>query len=399
MSVLDNVLVALRRAYEGSGIHPDSIGLIEAHATGIPLGDRTEIQSLTQVFGPRRGLPGVALGSVKSQISHAIPASGAASLIKTSLALHHKVLPPMLCDTPHPALALENTPFYINNQARPWVHDPRQPRRAGVNAFGFGGINAHVVLEEHRPRGRAVRVPVLHAPSSGELVMIAAVDLPSLRARIAALHARLALKPAPALAAVAAATAAEAQGAHRLALVASDLDDLAKKLEQAQAKLAADAPAPFKTRGGLFYGFGAAPGKVCMLFPGEGAQYPNMLADVWSAPAEDRTLSTAGESKAAGFGIAAGAKRPGARKPGAPKAAAPAAPAAPAETAAAPAPASEAPAAEEAPAESAPSAPETAAPAATAPSAGSDRTVTTEGESKAKGFGIAAGAKRPGGRK
>ncbi|MGV7591724.1 hypothetical protein PJI74_29520, partial [Mycobacterium kansasii] len=67
--------------------------------------------------------------------------------------------------------------------------------------------------------------------------------------------------------------------------------------------------------------------------------------------------------------------------------------------AAAPAPAPEAPAAEEAPAESAPSAPETAAPAATAPSAGSDRTVTTEGESKAKGFGIAAGAKRPGGRK
>ena len=277
---MEGQVVALRRAYEGSGIHPDSIGLIEAHATGIPLGDRTEIQSLTQVFGPRRGLPGVALGSVKSQISHAIPASGAASLIKTSLALHHKVLPPMLCDTPHPALALENTPFYINNQTRPWVHDPRQPRRAGVNAFGFGGINAHVVLEEHRPKGRAVRVPVLHAPSSGELVMIAAVDLPSLRARIAALHARLALKPVPALAAVAAATATEAQGAHRLALVVSDLDDLAKKLAQAQARLAGDAPAPFKTRGGLFYGFGATPGKVCMLFPGEGAQYPNMLADV-----------------------------------------------------------------------------------------------------------------------
>jgi len=277
---MEGQVVALRRAYEGSGVHPDSIGLIEAHATGIPLGDRTEIQSLTQVFGPRRGLPGVALGSVKSQISHAIPASGAASLIKTSLALHHKVLPPMLCDTPHPALMLENTPFYINNEARPWVHDPRQPRRAGVNAFGFGGINAHVVLEEHRPKGRAVRVPVLHAPSGGELVMIAAVDMPSLRARIETLQARLALKPIPALAAVAAATAAEAHGEHRLAIVASDVDDLAKKLEQALAKLGGDSPAAFKTRGGLFYGFGAAPGKVCMLFPGEGAQYANMLADV-----------------------------------------------------------------------------------------------------------------------
>lgn len=277
---MEGQVVALRRAYDSCGIDPDSIGLIEAHATGIPLGDRTEIQSLAKVFGARRGLPGIALGSVKSQISHAIPAAGAASLIKTSLALHHKVLPPMLCDTPHPSLALEQTPFYINNQTRPWVHDPRQPRRAGVNAFGFGGINAHVVLEEHRPTTRPVQVPVLHAPSSGELVMMAAADLPALRARVTALQSRLGEAPDPALSAVAATEAADAVGAHRLALAVSDLDDLRKKLAQAMDKLTGDVVAPFKTRGGLFYGHGAAPGKLCMLFPGEGAQYPNMLSDI-----------------------------------------------------------------------------------------------------------------------
>src|SRR3546814_6266516 len=83
-------------------------------------------------------------------IGHCMPASGGASLIKTALALHHKVLPPMLCDEPDPALQLETSPFYLNTETRPWIHGKSHPRRAGVNAFGFGGINSHVILEEHR---------------------------------------------------------------------------------------------------------------------------------------------------------------------------------------------------------------------------------------------------------
>lgn len=275
-------VVAIRRAYEGSGIAPQTVSLIEAHATGIPLGDRTEIESLTEIFGPRRGpLPTIALGSVKSQISHAIPASGAASLIKMALALDQKVLPPMLLDTPAPHLGLEKTPFYLNNQTRPWVHDPRAPRRAAADAFGFGGINAHVLLEEHRPQGRPVQVAVLHAPSASELVLLAAPDLPALRERLAALQQRLAQRPEPPLAALAAASARAAQGAHRLAVVASDLEDLGSKLAQAAEKLAVGEPRPFKTRSGLFYGLATqAPGKLCFLFPGEGAQYPDLLADI-----------------------------------------------------------------------------------------------------------------------
>ena len=141
--------LALRRAYETAAISPESVELIEAHGTGTQVGDVAEIQALREVFGPRNaGPPRCAVGSVKSMISHPIPAAGIAGIIKTALALYEKVLPPTLCDTPNPKLELEKTPFYINTETRPWVHGGPAPRRAGVNAFGFGGINAHAILEE-----------------------------------------------------------------------------------------------------------------------------------------------------------------------------------------------------------------------------------------------------------
>ena len=144
--------LAIRRAYEGGDLIPDSVGLIEAHGTGTLVGDAVEVQALTRVFGLRTGRsPTCAIGTVKSMIGHLIPASGIAGVIKAALALHHKVLPPTLrCENPNPRLELGRTPFYINGDARPWIHGARTPRRAAVNAFGFGGINAHVVLEECR---------------------------------------------------------------------------------------------------------------------------------------------------------------------------------------------------------------------------------------------------------
>jgi acyl transferase domain-containing protein len=146
---LEGEVLAMRRAYERANVAPDSVGLVEAHGTGTPVGDSTELQALTRVYGKDSdGSPHVALGSVKSMIGHAIPAAGAAGLIKAALALHHRVLPPTLHHEPaHPALA--GTPFYLNGETRPWVHGGRLPRRAAVSAFGFGGINAHAVLEEH----------------------------------------------------------------------------------------------------------------------------------------------------------------------------------------------------------------------------------------------------------
>src|SRR5690606_26539573 len=134
---LEGEAAALRHAYEGAGIDPQSVGLIEAHGTATSLGDATEIAALKSIFGGRRGAaPDCALGAVKSMIGHCLPASGSAGVIKAALALHHKVLPPTLLDGPaNPDLGLDETPFHLNTEARPWIHGRPTPRRAGVNAF------------------------------------------------------------------------------------------------------------------------------------------------------------------------------------------------------------------------------------------------------------------------
>jgi acyl transferase domain-containing protein len=144
---------ALRRAYQDAGEDPATVGLIEAHGTGTPAGDMCEFTALNQVFGennPRQ--QHIALGSVKSQIGHTKAAAGAASLIKVALSLHHKVLPPTInIAQPNPKFNLETSPFYLNTETRPWIHEGDTPRRAGVSSFGFGGTNFHLVLEEYCP--------------------------------------------------------------------------------------------------------------------------------------------------------------------------------------------------------------------------------------------------------
>ncbi|MGK5547977.1 beta-ketoacyl synthase N-terminal-like domain-containing protein [Streptomyces sp. URMC 127] len=137
---------AVRLAWAAAGLDPaapGALGLLEAHGTGTPRGDRAEMAVLAEVFGRGTG-PDAVIGSVKSMIGHTMPAAGAAGMIKAALAIHHRVLPPTLhCDVPHPALL--ETRFRPAHTARPWEAGVR---RAAVNAFGFGGINAHAVLEE-----------------------------------------------------------------------------------------------------------------------------------------------------------------------------------------------------------------------------------------------------------
>ncbi|AJT42061.1 type I polyketide synthase [Psychromicrobium lacuslunae] len=143
---------AVRSAWQQAGIDPAgaaSVGLIEAHGTGTPAGDASELTTLAEVFGAADPVgPKPVIGSVKSMIGHAMPAAGAAGLIKAVLAVYHGVLPPTLgISQPHPGLA--TTRFAPLSQPAEWATDPRQPlRRAGVNAFGFGGINAHLVVEQ-----------------------------------------------------------------------------------------------------------------------------------------------------------------------------------------------------------------------------------------------------------
>jgi acyl transferase domain-containing protein/phosphopantetheinyl transferase (holo-ACP synthase) len=280
---VEGEVLALQRAYSAAGVSTDSIGLVEAHGTGTPVGDVTEVQALTQVFGERDGLLArVALGTVKSMIGHTIPAAGVAALIKTALALHHQVLPPTLgCEQPNPELGLERTPFYINTETRPWIHGGAAPRRAGINAFGFGGINAHAVLEEwdgvpssrHRP------------PWDSEVCILQGDSQEALADAAGELAAVLEGVSQPALADLALTLGRELGGAgnaRRLAIVASSTEDLRKKLGQAIERLADPDCRRIKTTSGIYYE--AEPlgreGKLVFVFPGEGAQYPNMLADL-----------------------------------------------------------------------------------------------------------------------
>ncbi|WP_421793797.1 beta-ketoacyl synthase N-terminal-like domain-containing protein [Hydrocarboniphaga effusa] len=147
-------LLALEKAWGQAGISREDIGLVEAHGTGTTAGDVTELETLARFFGgPREQGTTPVIGSVKSMIGHAMPASGMASLIKTALSIYHGVLPPTLhCEEPHEKLA--QTRFRVIGRSEPW-NQARELRVAAVNAFGFGGINGHLVL-----RGR----PALESP-------------------------------------------------------------------------------------------------------------------------------------------------------------------------------------------------------------------------------------------
>lgn len=273
-------ILAIRRAYEMTAIDPHSLDLIEAHGTGIPLGDRTEISALAHIFGARSGeLPSIGIGSVKSQIAHCIPAAGIAGLIKTSLSLYHRVLPPTLCDEVSTELGLEQSPFYINTEPRPWIHPQDTPRRAAVESFGFGGINCHAILEE--PPVDAARTPSEAMPGGAELVVLMGADRADLMERVEHLQRYLSTHPAARLRDVAYTSWQQARGrsdAHRLALVATDSRDLETKLTQALKRLQDQKRDHFSTRGGSLYASKPMEGALAFLFPGEGSQYSGMLA-------------------------------------------------------------------------------------------------------------------------
>jgi len=155
-------LRAMREAYEQAGIEPSDVDLVECHATGTPLGDGVEFESLRGLWGSEGWTPGqCVIGSVKSNIGHLLTAAGSAALIKTLLALKENTLPPTANFRRAPDdMRIEESPFRVLAAARPWPkRDAHTPRRAAISAFGFGGINAHVVLEEWIPaHDTAVRI-------------------------------------------------------------------------------------------------------------------------------------------------------------------------------------------------------------------------------------------------
>lgn len=269
--------LAMRRAYAAAGCAPETVGLIEAHGTGTPAGDPAEFEGLRGVFTGNG--QHIALGSIKSQIGHTKAAAGAAGLIKATLALHHKILPPTINVTqPNPKLDLEHSPFYVNTEARPWIRaEGAPPRRAGVSAFGFGGTNFHVVLEEYA----AEQTGPYRIQHTAQPVILFADSPAELLARgNAALAAWEGASGAQALADLAAASAGEIPtGAARLGFVADSAAEATALLktglsflEKQQAAEAWEHPK------GIFYrqaGLETA-GKIVALFPGQGSQYLNM---------------------------------------------------------------------------------------------------------------------------
>src|SRR5262245_52168734 len=139
----------IRMAQLLAEVEPKTITYVEAHGTGTPLGDTIEINGLMEAFRAGTDKKGFCrIGSVKTNIGHLDTASGIAGLIKTTLALEHKEIPPSLhFEYPNPQIDFANSPFKISNQLSLWERE-EAPRRAGVSSFGIGGTNAHVILEE-----------------------------------------------------------------------------------------------------------------------------------------------------------------------------------------------------------------------------------------------------------
>jgi phosphopantetheine--protein transferase-like protein len=281
---LEGEHLALRRAYDAAGVDPASVELIEAHGTATPVGDAVEVEALNLLFGPKpEGPPRCALGSVKSMISHTMPASGSAGLIKAALALHHRVLPPTLhCENPNPKLHLEASNFYLNSETRPWIHGSRTaPRRAGVNSFGFGGINAHAVLEEYTGPNPA---PWLQREWDSELFVLTAPSRDALPREIQRLRAFIAKAPAdlPLKDLAWTQNCCHEWDPCRLTIVASSLADLDEKMKNAEARLANSRTAKIRAIDGIYYFSDplSPAGKLALVFPGEGAQYENMLGDL-----------------------------------------------------------------------------------------------------------------------
>jgi acyl transferase domain-containing protein/acyl carrier protein len=281
---IDGQAEVIRAAQAVAGVEPATVTYIEAHGTGTSLGDPIEIAALMQAFDIDEGSePFCAIGSVKTNFGHLDAAAGIASLIKTVLALEHKVLPPSLnFESAAPQLSLEKSPFYINNRLSPWqVEGAHAPRRAGVSSYGIGGTNAHVVLEEAPPP----------APSSVparpcQLLVLSAKTPGALDAARFNLAAHLGANPGIDLADAAYTYQAGRKAfRHRYALVCRNVAEATDKLGARDPLhlLKGEADESFE-RGVVF------------MFPGQGAQYAGMGAELYrTEPAFRATVDECAE--------------------------------------------------------------------------------------------------------
>jgi acyl transferase domain-containing protein/NAD(P)-dependent dehydrogenase (short-subunit alcohol dehydrogenase family)/phosphopantetheinyl transferase len=275
--------LALRRAYAEAGIDPVEVDLFECHGTSTVVGDKVEVEALTDVIGEnRRGARGpIRIGSVKSMIGHLKSAAGAASFIKVAMALHENVLPPSInfkkarADVP-----LDRVPLQVQTKTEPWTGD--HPHYAGVSAFGFGGTNFHAVLEAFDPARHAASVsakpakraapPMLAGPTSDYPVPhgIWAVSADTAEDLVEALRTggNRPFDPSSPI---------------RMAAVAASQEEKSEQIARALKVLEKGQSPDLLRARGIAYEDTAVNGKLCFLFTGQGSQYIDMALDLAEA--------------------------------------------------------------------------------------------------------------------
>ncbi len=265
---IDGQAAAIVKAHQAAGVSADSIGYVECHGTGTPLGDPIEVRALEQAFAKSSSpdkLQFCAIGSIKSAVGHLDVAAGVTGLIKTALVLQNEVIPPTLnFSAPNPNIQFAKGPFHVNTAMTPWLRG-EQPRRAGVSAFGVGGTNVHLVVEEapttqSTPSPRATQLFVLSGATAQAVT--------DLKEQVAA---RLESDPAIRLedAAFTLATGRR-ESAWRVAVAAGTHAEAAASLRQAQ---------PMQSTASKK----AAKAGTVFLFPGQGSQYPHMGAGLYKS--------------------------------------------------------------------------------------------------------------------
>jgi amino acid adenylation domain-containing protein len=265
---------AVEMALAAAGVNARSISYVECHGTATPLGDPIEVAGLTKAFAAGTSeVQFCAIGSVKSNIGHLDTAAGVAGLIKAALSLKHAQIPATLhYKRPNPQIDFSQTPFFVNDKLRPWAAGSG-PRRAGVSAFGVGGTNVHVILEE-APRNPAERSRAAAGP---QLLVLSARSEAALDAARRNLADRLREPGAPALADVAYSLQVGRRAFdHRLSVVAQTGAAAVAALDAGESRLVQSGARQSKA------------GDVVFMFPGQGAQYPGMGLELYEHEGEFR---------------------------------------------------------------------------------------------------------------
>ncbi len=283
---VDGQAAVISAAQEAAGVDARSISYVECHGTATPLGDPIEIAALSQAFRLHTvDRQFCAVGSAKPNVGHLDAAAGVTGLIKAALSLHHRVLPGMLhYRAPNPAIDFASSPFFVDAETRPWRQEAG-PRRAAVSAFGVGGTNAHVVLQE-APSVASASVEPSHA-----LLVVSGRSGAALLQACHRLAVDLRAHPDRPLAAVAHTLQVGRRAfEHRAAFACSGTDDAIGLLEAVTERKVTQ-PAASKP-------------PVAFMFPGQGAQYPQMAMDLYREQAEFRRhIDRCAEVLQAGFGI------------------------------------------------------------------------------------------------